>query len=189
MNEGCTGRPITRQLEEGTRTTLSIEGEEGEKESNLSSPRQQVSREDTTTVAIIVTRTGTMKFSTAALLLVVAPTSQAFQPMVPQRTTSTSTSLFSTTEEEQQQDQMSAGSGSGGRMGMSKKKEDRLNFMKSDRFHRRGFKEVRDKVESAVQEQFQSSLVDNLKSSNYVIEKDGVKVYLAKVRERMLYYI
>jgi hypothetical protein len=76
----------------------------------------------------------------------------------------------------------SSGSGAGGRMGMSQKKEDRLNFMKSDRFHRRGFKEVRDKVESAVQEQFQSSLVDNLKASNYVIEKDGVKVYLAKVR-------
>jgi 4-hydroxy-3-methylbut-2-en-1-yl diphosphate reductase len=70
-------------------------------------------------------------------------------------------------------------------MGMSKKKEDRLNFMKSERFHRRGFKEVRDKVESAVQEQFQSSLVDNLKSSNYVIQKDGVKVYLAKVRQKV----
>jgi len=65
---------------------------------------------------------------------------------------------------------------------MSRKKQDRLEFMKSDRFHRRGFKEVREKVENVVQEQFQSSLVDDLKSSNYLIEKDGVKVYLAKVR-------
>jgi len=63
---------------------------------------------------------------------------------------------------------------------MSKKKEDRLNFMKSDRFHRRGFKEVRGKVESDVQEQYQSALVNDMKSANYVIEKDGVKVYLAK---------
>jgi 4-hydroxy-3-methylbut-2-en-1-yl diphosphate reductase len=109
-----------------------------------------------------------MKFSTAALVVATATSVQAFQPAPPllaNGRTLSSSALFSTTE----------------RLGMSKKKEDRLNFMKSDRFHRRGFKEVRDKVESAVQEQFQSSLVDNLKSSNYVINKDGVKVYLAKV--------
>jgi 4-hydroxy-3-methylbut-2-enyl diphosphate reductase len=114
-----------------------------------------------------------MKVSTAALVLVVAaaPSAQAFQlmPASPGRTLSSSSALFSTTE----------------KLGMSKKKEDRLNFMKSERFHRRGFKEVREKVESAVQEQYQSSLVADLKSSNYVINKDGVKVYLAKVRHKI----
>ena len=67
---------------------------------------------------------------------------------------------------------------------MSPKKEDRLNFMKNEQFHRRGFKEVRDQVEQSIEEQYQSDIVDELKSSNYVIEKDGVKVYLAKVRKK-----
>jgi 4-hydroxy-3-methylbut-2-enyl diphosphate reductase len=65
---------------------------------------------------------------------------------------------------------------------MSKKKEDRLNFMKSKQFHRRGFKEVREKVEQDIEQQFQSPLVNDMKTSNYVIERpeEGVKVYLAK---------
>ena len=61
------------------------------------------------------------------------------------------------------------------------KKEDRLRFMKSNQFYRKGFKEVRDNVEKTMQEQFKSELVDDLKQNNYVIERDGVKVYLAKV--------
>jgi len=63
------------------------------------------------------------------------------------------------------------------------KKEERLRMMKSDRFHRKGFKEARDKVEKDMEEQFQSSIVKDLRSSNFVMEKDGVKVYLAKVRK------
>jgi 4-hydroxy-3-methylbut-2-enyl diphosphate reductase len=61
------------------------------------------------------------------------------------------------------------------------KKEDRLRFMKNKQFYRKGFKEVRDDVEKTMQEQFKSELVDDLKESNYVIERNGVKVYLAKV--------
>ena len=53
--------------------------------------------------------------------------------------------------------------------------------MKSKQFHRQGFKEVRQKVEGTMSEQFKSELVEQFKQSNYVIEKDGVKVYLAKV--------
>ena len=64
------------------------------------------------------------------------------------------------------------------------KKEARLNFMKSERFHRQGFKEVRNKVEDDVKGKFYSELVGELKESNYLIEKDGVKVYLAKVRTK-----
>lgn len=60
------------------------------------------------------------------------------------------------------------------------KKEKRLEFMKETTFHRKGFKEVRDNVEKNMGEQFKSSLVDELKSNNYVIEKDGVRVHLAK---------
>jgi hypothetical protein len=62
------------------------------------------------------------------------------------------------------------------------KKEERLRMMKSDRFHRKGFKEVRDGVETSMKQQYQSSIVKDLKTSNYLLEKDGVKVYLAKVR-------
>ena len=107
-----------------------------------------------------------MKFTATAILGLAAAAPfgiEAFQApaMVPR----TNTQLFSTETKT-----------------MSKKKEDRLTFMKSEQFHRRGFKEVRDQVESSIQEQYQSPLVDDLKSSNYVIEKDGVKVYLAKVR-------
>lgn len=72
---------------------------------------------------------------------------------------------------------------------MSQKKGDRLKFMKNERFHRRGFKEVREQVESSIGEQFQSNIVDELKSSNYLIEKDGVKVYLAKVRCLLLIFL
>lgn len=61
------------------------------------------------------------------------------------------------------------------------KKEQRLRMMKSDRFHRKGFKEVRDGVETSMKQQYQSSIVKDLKTSNYLLEKDGVKVYLAKV--------
>jgi 4-hydroxy-3-methylbut-2-enyl diphosphate reductase len=62
------------------------------------------------------------------------------------------------------------------------KKEERLRMMKSDRFHRRGFKEVREGVESNMEDQFQSPIVNSLRTSNFVMDRDGVKVYLAKVR-------
>lgn len=61
------------------------------------------------------------------------------------------------------------------------KKEARLRMMKSKQFHRKGFKEVREKVEADMEQQFESSFVKDLRSSNYVIERDGVKVFLAKV--------
>lgn len=52
--------------------------------------------------------------------------------------------------------------------------------MKDDRFYRKGFKEVRDGVETEMQERFKSDIVDELKDNQYVIEKNGVKVHLAK---------
>lgn len=61
-----------------------------------------------------------------------------------------------------------------------RKKEERLRIMKSDKFHRRGFKEVRSEVEDAMDKDFKSSLVQEMRESSYLIEKDGVKVYLAK---------
>lgn len=63
------------------------------------------------------------------------------------------------------------------------KKAERLRFMKSDQFHRQGFKDVREKVETTMGEQFESTLVKDLKSSNYVVERDGVRVHLAKVKK------
>lgn len=60
------------------------------------------------------------------------------------------------------------------------KKEQRLKFMKTPTFHRKGFKEVRADVEENMDAQFKSALVDELKTNEYVIQKDGVKVHLAK---------
>ncbi|KAL7524729.1 hypothetical protein ACHAXR_000691, partial [Thalassiosira sp. AJA248-18] len=60
------------------------------------------------------------------------------------------------------------------------KKEKRLQYMKTDTFHRRGFKEVRENVENTMKEQFESVLVDELKTNDFVIKKDGVTVHLAK---------
>jgi hypothetical protein len=65
--------------------------------------------------------------------------------------------------------------------GQTKKKE-RLRFMKSEQFHRRGFKEVREQVETTMTGQFESDLVKEFKTSDFLIERDGVKVHLAKVR-------
>ena len=60
------------------------------------------------------------------------------------------------------------------------KKEKRLQYMKSPSFYRQGFKDVRPAVEKSMEAQFKSPLVDELKTNNFVIEKDGVTVHLAK---------
>jgi hypothetical protein len=134
-----------------------------------------------------------MKFSSCALLAVLAiagresSTTEAFSSgrlNLNGRSQLPLSPLFSATVEETMEESSSSSSGGGGTniSAMSRKKEDRLGFMKSKQFHRRGFKEVRGKVENDIQEQFQSELVNTLKTSNYVIERkeEGVKVYLAK---------
>jgi 4-hydroxy-3-methylbut-2-enyl diphosphate reductase len=112
-----------------------------------------------------------MKFSRAAVLSLVAGSATAFAPLAP-RSESSVTRLLSTTEEEIET--------------RSSKKDDRLRMMKSNQFHRRGFKEVRDGAEKRLEDEYMSGLVQDLKSSNYVMEKDGVKVYLAKVSDRFV---
>lgn len=104
-----------------------------------------------------------MKISGAAVLAIAVAAVDAFSPASVQQRNA-ATALFSTTEEEKP----------------ITKKAGRLGFFKSEQFHRKGFKEVREDVEETIKTQYESSLVDDLKSSNYVIEKDGVKVYLAK---------
>lgn len=112
-----------------------------------------------------------MRFPAAAvgavLLLGVVGTVQSFQPATPSLVQTTS-ALFSTAAEEETQKKY--------------KKEERLRLMKSDQFFRKGFKEVREDVEDTMSDQFKSEIVDELKQSNYVMEREGVKVYLAKVR-------
>jgi hypothetical protein len=113
-----------------------------------------------------------MRFTTFALSAVLAAApALAFQPSIAvvSRTTLTQSLLRMSAVE--QTDEKKA-----------TKKEERLRFMKSDNFYRKGFKEVREAVEDVMGGQFKSSTVDELKSSNYVMERDGVKVYLAKVR-------
>lgn len=109
-----------------------------------------------------------MKFSTSSVLavLALAGSAAAFAPSAKhlQRITS---SLSMSTEVAEENKKVT-------------KKEKRLKFMKTESFHRRGFKEVREGVEKSMEEQFKSQLVDELTSNDFVIEKDGVKVYLAK---------
>lgn len=102
-----------------------------------------------------------MKFAGAAVFAIAATSVGAFAPAALHQ--QSATALYSTAEERS-----------------TSKKDARLTFMKSDQFHRKGFKEVRENVEGTIKDQFQSSLVDDLKASNYVVEKEGVKVYLAK---------
>ena len=113
-----------------------------------------------------------MKFTTSALVAaVMASSASAFAP-VQTPTRLPSTAVFSTTEEET----------SAQPARQLRKKDERRRMMKSEQFHRNGFKEVRDKVEDVMQEQFKSELVQEFKDNKYVVERDGVKVYLAKVR-------
>ncbi|KAL3942211.1 MAG: hypothetical protein SGBAC_003558 [Bacillariaceae sp.] len=105
-----------------------------------------------------------MKISGTAVLAIAIASVEAFSPASVQQR-SGATALFATPTEERKP---------------RTKKEGRLGFFKSDNFHRKGFKEVRENVEETIKDQFESSLVDDLKTSNYVIEKDNVKVYLAK---------
>ena len=125
-----------------------------------------------------------MKFSSSAVLSAVlfAPGAAAFTASLPSvgpstrstaRPTQRSGALFSTTEETEVTEEQER---------RRTKKDERLRMMKSDQFYRKGFKEVREDVESVMEEQFQSELVDDLKGNNYVIEREGVKVHLAKVR-------
>lgn len=119
----------------------------------------------------------TMKFTAAAAVL--AATFQASNAFVVQQYAASSSSVMrmSTTEEQAETKKTPT------------KKEGRLKFMKSDQFFRKGFKEVREDVENTMQEQFKSELVDDLKESNYVIERNGVKVYLAKVSVGCCMYV
>mmetsp|Transcript_27865 Transcript_27865/g.39162 ORF Transcript_27865/g.39162 Transcript_27865/m.39162 type:complete len:458 (-) Transcript_27865:238-1611(-) len=60
------------------------------------------------------------------------------------------------------------------------KKQERLRFMKNEQFHRRGFKEVRSGVENTMDAEYKSDIVDTMKANEYVLQRDGVKVHLAK---------
>jgi 4-hydroxy-3-methylbut-2-enyl diphosphate reductase len=59
------------------------------------------------------------------------------------------------------------------------KKQKRLKMMKSDQFYRNGFKEVRTSVEEVMEDQFKSDVVDELKTNEFVMQRDGVRVHLA----------
>lgn len=120
-----------------------------------------------------------MRFSASVLLYLSATGSvaSAFAPAVAFRPKTASSSSFSL-----QQSTTPAEVETAEQQRKSTKKDERLRMMKSDQFHRMGFKEVRQEVEGRMQQEFQSQLVGELKSNNYVMERDGVKVYLAKVR-------
>ena len=117
-----------------------------------------------------------MKFSTAAvsLFLLGSNVCDAFSP-ASIISPSSSSALFSTTETPKTPTpKKQAG-------GMSQKKEDRLGFMKNPQYHRRGFKDQRSQVEEEMVSTYKADLVEDLKATtNYMIEKDGVKMYLAK---------
>lgn len=140
-----------------------------------------------------------MKISSYAVAIVaMSGATSAFQPspvllanrVLPSRstmTTTTTTALFSTTESDApaaaaaaDADAASSSSNRSNNNSKVTKKEERLRMMKKPNFYRAGFKEVREEVEKEMNVQFKGAIVDELKSSNYVIERDGVKVHLAK---------
>ena len=104
-----------------------------------------------------------MRFSSVCLALLAAAGADAFQPLSCGPRTATFLQQSSSTEER-----------------AASKKEERLRMMKSPQFNRQGFKEVRQGVEKSMAEQFKGNVVQELKESNYIMERDGVKVYLAK---------
>ena len=112
-----------------------------------------------------------MKFTSAAVVAVAslsATGSYAFAPTQQSRASAVGRLAMSTVEAPAEAERKPT------------KKEKRLQYMKTPSFHRKGFKEVRENVEANMEQQFKSTLVDELKTSNFVINKDGVKVHLAK---------
>ncbi|KAL7497932.1 hypothetical protein ACHAWT_009441 [Skeletonema menzelii] len=109
-----------------------------------------------------------MKFSSSSVLAIaaLAGSATAFAPSARSLNRITSSLSMSTEVAEESK--------------KASKKEQRLKFMKTDSFHRRGFKDVREGVEKSMEEQFKSKLVDELTSNDFVLERDGVKVFLAK---------
>ena len=118
-----------------------------------------------------------MQFSSAALsavfLLGSFTTCDAFSPAT--NNNAYSSALYSTAEPPATKPNKGSPDGK-----MSRKKNDRLGFMKNPQYHRRGFKDVRPQVEDTMETTYKADLVEDLKTSNYVVEKDGVKMYLAK---------
>ena len=124
-----------------------------------------------------------MKFSTGAFsLFCLAMTTgecgvMAFSPMsVPTSTsTSSSTSLCSSTTEPASKPAAPSNK-------MSAKKAERLEFTRNPQYHRRGFKAVRPEVEAEMATTYKSELVESFKTkdANYRVEKQGVRIYLAK---------
>ena len=109
-----------------------------------------------------------MRFTTAAVLLLAAHGTEAFQPITVQPRTFSVAVHQSTAATEDARAETS-------------KKNERLRMMKSEQFHRRGFTEVRKGVEETMEQQFQSSIVNDLRNNDFAMERDGVKVKLAKV--------
>lgn len=111
-----------------------------------------------------------MKFSKAVILSVAIVSASAFAPAHHQPSSTTTTLLrqsSSAAEETVEAKKF--------------KKDDRLRMMKNPQFYRNGFKEVRPDAEKKLNDEYMSDIVKDLRTSNYVMEKDGVKVYLAKV--------
>eukprot|EP00536_Pseudo-nitzschia_multiseries_P016326 jgi/Psemu1/263558/estExt_Genewise1Plus.C_10780004 len=115
-----------------------------------------------------------MKFSSATVsaFLLLGSTCHAFSPVshsMDAQTIRTTTALRSTADAPKVNNSV-----------QSAKKQDRMGFMKNPQFHRRGFKEVRTRVEETMEKEYKSQLVEDLKSNNYLLQKDGVRTYLAK---------
>jgi len=60
------------------------------------------------------------------------------------------------------------------------KKDRRRKIMASPSFFRNGFKEQRQSVEEVMAKEYQSELVKDLKSNNFILERNNVRVHLAK---------
>ena len=126
-----------------------------------------------------------MKFSTSALLGVLATSASmasAFAPLQPSPRTLNHNNVVVLHQSTETEEAASVSADSDGSSALPRrKKHERMRMMKSDQFHRKGFKEVRKQVDDVMTGQFKSELVEDFKSNDYVIDREGVKVYLAKV--------
>ena len=113
-----------------------------------------------------------MKLSIAAAVLL-STTASAFHSAPAAFRSVSRLSMSTSSSTEDQQTTSSYGKGM--------KKQERRRIMASDSFHRMGFKDVRPQAAETMKKEYQSELVADMKTSNFVMERDGVRVHLAKV--------
>ena len=114
--------------------------------------------------------------SIVAVVSLLVSSGQAFQPPLPYASsTKPRVHHVQSTKQDLQEEEVEVQ-----RKQVNKKKE-RWNIARSPKYHKSGFKEFREKVDERMERDYKAPLVESIRSSNNVLEKDGVRVHLAEV--------